>query len=88
MLFAAASLAVAGCASKTGVVPIGDGMYMVSMADYSLNYSGGKVKAELYQEATEFCAKQNKKLIPITDSSRDAAYASHYASAEVKFSCE
>lgn len=79
---------VAGCASKTGIVPIGDGLYMSSMQDYSLNYHGGKVKAQLYQDAAEFCAKQGKKSIPVADTSRDAAMYTNYASAEVKFRCE
>lgn len=77
-----------GCASKTGIVPIGDGIYMASMQDYSLNYSGGKVKAQLYGEAMEFCAKQGKKSVPVGDTSRDAALYTNYASAEVKFRCE
>lgn len=79
--------ALAGCASTTGVLPIGDGLYMSSKQDYSLNYHGGKVKAELYQEAAQFCAGQGKKVVPVTDSSRDAAMYSNYASAEIKFRC-
>jgi hypothetical protein len=86
LLFLAAL--VAGCASKTGIVQIGDGIYMSSMQDYSLNYSGGKVKAQLYTEAMEFCAKQGKKSVPVGDSARDAALYANYASAEVKFRCE
>lgn len=76
------------CASTTGIVPIGDGIYMSSKQDYSMNYHGGKVKADLYQEAMQFCAQQHKKSIPIADSSRDAAIYSNYASAEIKFRCE
>lgn len=87
-LLAALSVSLAGCASTTGVVPIGDGLYMSSKQDYSLNYHGGKVKAELYQEAAQFCQKQGKKSIPVSDTSRDAAAYSNYASAEVKFRCE
>jgi len=78
---------MAACASTTGVVPIGDGLYMTSKQDYSLNWHGGKVKAELYQEASQFCAKQGKKSSPVSDTSRDAAAYTHYASAEVKFRC-
>jgi hypothetical protein len=86
-LLAAAAVLLAGCASKTGIVPIGDGIYMSSTQDYSLNYHGGKVKAELYKEAADFCAKQGKKSVPVSDSARDAAFYSNYASAEVKFRC-
>lgn len=80
--------ALTACASNTGIVPIGDGIYMSSKQDYSLNYHGGKVKAELYKEAHEFCAKQGKKSSPVSDTARDAAMYSNYASAEVKFRCE
>ncbi len=76
------------CASNTGIVPIGDGIYLSSKQDYSLNYHGGKVKAELYQEAEQFCAAQNKKSAPVSDNSRDATMYSNYASAEIKFRCE
>lgn len=79
---------VAGCASKTGIVPIGDGIYMSGMQDYSLNYHGAKVKAQLYTEAAQFCAKQGKRSVPVGDSAQDAAMFSNYASAEVKFRCE
>lgn len=88
LLTLATGVLLAGCASKTGIVPIGDGLYMSSMQDYSLNYHGGKVKAELYQEAMAFCAKQGKKSVPVSDTARDAAMYSNYASAEVKFRCE
>jgi hypothetical protein len=79
---------LAACASKTGIVPIGNGIYMAGMQDYSLNYHGAKVKAELYQEAAEFCTKQGKRVIPVGDTATDAALYSNYASAEVKFRCE
>jgi len=84
----AAAAALVGCASKTGIVPIGNGIYMSSMQDYSLNYHGGKVKAELYKDAAEFCAKQGKSSVPVSDSERDAAFYSQYASAEIKFRCQ
>ena len=88
LVVAAIVVSLAGCASHTGFVPIGDGIYMASKQDYSFNWHGGKVKAELYQEAAEFCAKQGKKSRPVADSSLDAAAYSHYASAEIKFRCE
>lgn len=79
---------LSGCASDTGIVPIGNGLYMSSKQDYSFNWHGGKVKAELYQQAAQFCAEKNKKSVPVSDSSHDAAIYSNYASAEVKFRCE
>ncbi len=85
----AALAALAGCGTmSTGVTPIGNGIYMLGAQDYSLNYSGSKVKAELYREADAYCTKQGKKLMPVGDSAVDAAMYSNYASAEIKFRCQ
>ena len=82
-----AALVVAGCASKTGIVPIGDGLYMASNMD-SMAWSSGGIKAELFKEAHEFCAKQGKALKPINSKGEDATLAGRYASAEIQFRCE
>jgi hypothetical protein len=87
LMTAFAAVLITACASNTGVVPIGDGIYMSSKQDYSMNWHGAKVKAELYQEAIAFCAKQGKQSSPVSDTSRDAVMYSNYASAEVKFRC-
>lgn len=55
---------LAACSSTTGIVPIGNGIYMSSKQDYSLNWHGGKVKAELYKEAAQFCAAKGKSSVP------------------------
>lgn len=80
------SIACAACSSPTGIVPIGDGLYMTSKLGGMGTYNGGTVKAELYREAAVFCAKDGRKVIPVTSSSTDSiAYNS--ASAEVQFRC-
>lgn len=84
----AVGLAIGGCASNTGIVPIGNGIYMAAKQDYSFNWHGGMVKAELYQEAAKFCANQGKEVIPVADTAIDAAAYSNYASAEIKFRCK
>jgi hypothetical protein len=88
MKFLLVVVILSGCASDTGIVPIGDGIYMSSKQVYSFNWHGGKVKAELYQKASQFCAEKNKRSVPVSDSARDAAMYSNYASAEIKFRCE
>ena len=80
--------ALSACSTTTGVVPIGDGIYMASKQDGGgFNWSGGKVKVELYQEAAQYCSKLGKKSIPVSDKEQDASMYS-YASAEIKFRCE
>ena len=87
-LIAIAALAVlAGCTSPTGIVPIGNGLYMSSKLGGMSTYSGGQVKAELYGEAAEFCGKSGKKVIPVNSTSLDTV-VSNYASAEIQFRCE
>jgi hypothetical protein len=79
---------LAGCASpNTGIVPIGKDTYMVSKMGGMLQYSGGDVKAELYKEATAFCTKSGKQIVPGPSTSKDSGYYS-YASAEIQFRCE
>lgn len=83
--FIAICSVLASCSSTTGIVPIGNGIYMSSTQDYSLNWHGGKVKADLYKEAAQFCAALGKNSAPISDNSQDAAAYTNYASAEIKF---
>ncbi len=86
LAFLCLTLALAACTSPTGVVPIGDGIYMTSKLGGMGTYSGGSVKAELCREAAEYCAKSGKKVIPVTSSSMDSV-AYNSASAEVQFRC-
>lgn len=86
-LIVLASAVLAACASPTtGIVPIGDGLYMSSKPGGMLTYTGGEVKAELYREAAAFCSKQGKGVVPVSSSSQNSAPAS-FASAEIQFRC-
>lgn len=83
-----AAFLLGGCAAtmpNTGIVPIGNGVFMSSKFG-GMEWSGGKVKAELYKDAGEFCAKQGKQVIPLDSTSKDAS-TSQYASAEIQFRC-
>jgi hypothetical protein len=81
-------VAIGGCATpNTGVVPIGNGIYMHSKFGSFTTFSGGEVKAELFKEAAQFCAKQGKRLVPVASTSKDSGYGT-YASAEVQFRCD
>jgi hypothetical protein len=51
---------LAGCASQTGVVPMGEGTYMASRQDNSFNASLGAIKAENLKEAANFCASKGQ----------------------------
>lgn len=82
------AIALAGCATpNTGVVPIGNGTYMTSKFGSMVTFNGGEVKAELYRDATQFCAKSGKQPVPLTSESKDSGLGT-YASAEIQFRCE
>jgi hypothetical protein len=55
-------LFVCGCASNSGVIPIGQETYMVSRQAASGFSGSGTLKADAFAEAKEFCQKQNKLL--------------------------
>lgn len=86
ILVCAGSLVIAGCGT-TGVVPIGDGIYMTSKLGSMTTFSGGQVKAELFKEATAYCAQSGKRSVPVNSASKDSGLGT-YASAEVQFRCE
>jgi hypothetical protein len=56
------ALVLTGCAS-TGVVPMDKDTYIVAKrsAQFGFGPADG-VKADVYREANDFCAKENKKL--------------------------
>ncbi|MEO8021060.1 MAG: hypothetical protein ABI660_04265 [Polaromonas sp.] len=59
---------------------------MLSKFGSMTTFSGSQVKAELYADATAFCAKTGKKLVPVSSTSEDSGLAK-YASAEIQFRC-
>lgn len=88
-LFAIAILsALAGCASTdTGIVQIADDTFMYSKEDWK-EYSGGVVKAKLYQEANEFCVSKGKKFAPLNSTATDFSPYQSTAAAEIQFTCK
>lgn len=78
-------LVLAGC-SGPGVVPMGQDTYMIAKDGSFTTFGGGAVKAELYQEASAFCERKGKQLMPVKDASRDSGYG-RYANAELQFRC-
>lgn len=57
-----AALAVAGCASTTGVVPVGHNAFMIAREDNGPAASLGALKAATFKEAGAFCAAQSKTM--------------------------
>jgi len=57
-----AALAVVGCASTTGVIPVGQNTFMIAREDDGLAASLGAFKAAAFKEAIAFCAGQAKTM--------------------------
>ena len=86
MRFAILILVLSGC-SSTGIVPMDKDTFMVSKrsAQIGLGAADG-AKADVYREANEFCAKQNKKVETVSLEMTDSGVA-RPASASLQFRC-
>lgn len=80
-----AALVLGACSSTTGIVPIGSGMYMLGAQD-GWAYTGSSVKADLYHQANDFCARDGKQVEPVNSRGQDYGLG-QYASAEIQFRC-
>lgn len=79
---------LAGCASNSGIIPIGTDTYMVTR-QAATGFSGsGTLKAEAFQEANAHCAKEGKALeVVSTQEAQPPFVFGNYPKAEVHFKC-
>jgi hypothetical protein len=83
----ALSLIAAGCASS-GVVPIGDGVYLISKKSIGCGFASAEsIKADLYKEANEFCAERKKEIHTVDVIANDGIPAVRCANAELHYTC-
>ena len=82
------SACLVGCASNSGVTTIGRDTYMVSR-QAATGFSGsGTLKAEAFQEATQFCEKSGKHLQVVSTYEAPPPYIfGNFPKAEVQFMC-
>lgn len=86
-ILATLAIGLTGCASNSGIVPVGGGRYMASTMN-SMAWSGGGLKADLFREAAAFCEKRGKEFQLMSSSGEDATLGGRYASAEIQFRCD
>jgi len=81
-------LFVLGCASNSGVVPIGRDTFVVSR-QASTGFSGlGTLKTEAFEEASEYCEELGKSLQVVSASESKPPYVlGNFPKAEVQFMC-
>ena len=82
-----ATILVSGCAS-TGVVPADRGTFMVAKQSAAgiFGTSGG-VRADVYTEANEFCARNGNTVETVNIEVKDAVPFVRTGSALIKFKC-
>jgi hypothetical protein len=79
-------MALVGCTS-TGVVPMDKDTYMVSKRSAQVGFGPPVAsKADVYREANEFCAKQEKKVETIDFQGTNSGLG-RPASASLQFRC-
>ena len=82
------TLFIAGCASNSGVMPIGQDTYMVSRQAASGFSGSGTLKAEAFQEASLYCGKQGKSVQVVnTIEAQPPFIFGNFPKAEVQFMC-
>jgi len=79
---------LAGCASNSGVVPIGRGTYMISR-QAATGFTGlGNLKAEALREANAFCEEQGKTFELLDNRESEPPYVlGNYPRVEIEFRC-
>ena len=86
-VLALTAVLIAGCATNSGIVDLGNGNYVYEKED-SMAYNGNATKVEILKEASAFCSKQGKQMLVQSSSAKQAVIYSSHAGAEVQFSCK
>jgi len=82
------AILLAGCASNSGVVPIGKDTFMVSRQAVTGFSGSGTLKAEAFKEANQYCLSQKKVLQIVNTSEAQPPYVlGNFPKAEVQFMC-
>lgn len=82
-------LALAGCASNTGVVALGQGQYMLAKQAATGIGGLGNLKGEVVQEAADHCRKAGRALHIVKASESAPPYIlGNYPRAEIEFDCQ
>lgn len=88
LLTIAALMFLAGCASNSGVMPIGKETFMVSR-QAATGFSGsGTLKAEAFQEANAYCTNLGKSVQVVGTQEASPPYIlGNFPKAEIQFMC-
>jgi hypothetical protein len=79
---------LAGCASQTGVVPNGQGGYLIAK-QAATGFPGlGNLKAEAMTEADQYCRSQGRAFLLVSAKETQPPYVmGNYPRTEIEFRC-
>jgi hypothetical protein len=79
---------LAGCASNSGVVPIGKDTYLISR-QAATGFSGsGNLKADAFREANQYCESQKRSLqVVSTQEAQPPFILGNFPKVEIQFMC-
>jgi len=88
VIMLAMAFAVIGCASQTGVVPNGQGGYLIAK-QAATGFPGlGNLKAEAMVEADQYCKGQGRTFALVNSSETQPPYVlGNYPRTEIEFQC-
>src|SRR2546428_841808 len=88
IIYCLLAMLLAGCASNSGVIPIGPDTFMVSR-QAATGFSGaGNLKAEAFQEANHYCLNHKKQLQVVHTAEAQPPYVwGNFPKVEVQFMC-
>jgi len=77
-----------GCATTSGVTPIGEDTFMISRNGAGFWSSTAQIKAEAFKDANTYCIKQGKHLQIVRTSQHEASgRPGDFPGAEIQFMC-
>ena len=80
--------ALAGCASHTGIVPMGRDTYLIAKQQATGFPGQGNMKAEIIVEASRHCAALDKELMIVSTQETQPPYVlGNYPRSEIQFMC-
>ena len=82
------ALVLQGCASNTGIVPNGQGGYLIAK-QAATGFPGlGNLKAEAMSEASQHCASQGREFLLVSAKETQPPYVmGNYPRTEIEFDC-
>lgn len=88
ILSAALAVALVGCASHTGIVPMGRDTFMIAKQQATGFPGLGNMKAEIIGEASRHCAGMGRELQVVSANESQPPYIfGNYPRAELQFTC-